>query len=209
MKIVVFGASGRTGIQVVEQALAAGHLVTAFARSPSKIGIQHKDLNLFQGDVMDAAMVEKAITGQDAVISVLGPTRPPVPGMMEIAARNITLAMQKHGVHRLVSTTGAGVRDPEDQPKLMDNLIKGLLTLLSREVLEDSEANVRVIRATDLDWTIVRFPMLKDGPHTGIYRVGYVGKDSGSQISRADGADFVLKELSKKKYLKKAPIVSY
>ena len=209
MKIVIFGASGRTGYQVVEQALEAGHYVTAFVRTPSKIGIQNKNLSLFQGDVLDASQVEKAITGQDAVISTLGPTRPPVKGMMETAARNITQAMQKHGVRRLVSTTGAGVRDPQDQPKLMDKLIKGLLTLLSREVLEDSEANVKVIRSTDLDWTIVRFPMLKDGAHTGEYRAGFVGKNSGSQISRCDGADFVVKELSEGEFIHKAPIVSY
>jgi putative NADH-flavin reductase len=209
MKIVVFGASGRTGLQVVEQALATGHQVTAFGRTLYKIGIQNKNLSLFQGDVMDAGQVENAITGQDAVISALAPSRPVVPGMMATAARNITQAMQMHGVRRFVSTTGAGVRDPQDQPKFMDNLIKGLLTLLSKDVLEDSEANVKIIRATDLDWTIVRFPMLKDGPRKGVYRVGFIGKNSGSQISRADGADFVIKELTKREFVRQAPVVSY
>jgi putative NADH-flavin reductase len=209
MKIIVFGASGRTGVQIIEQALASGHQVTAFVRTPSKVTLQDKNLTLFLGNVTDPAAVEKAVVGQDAVVSALGPTRPPVPGMMETAAKNITAAMKKAGIRRLVSTTGAGVRDPEDRPKLVDTLIKGLLTLLSREVLEDSEANVRVIRATDLDWTIVRFPMLRDGSHTGKYRVGYIGRDSGSQITRADGADFVVKEVSDGKYIRKAPIVSY
>ena len=158
---------------------------------------------------MDGGQVENAITGQDAVISALGPTRPAVPGMRATAARNITQAMQLHDVRRLVSTTGAGVRDPQDQPRFMDNLINGLLTLVSKDVLEDSEANVKVIRATNLDWTIVRFPMLKDGPRTGVYRVGFVGKNSGSQISRADGADFVIKELTQLDFVCQAPIVSY
>lgn len=209
MKVIVFGASGRTGLQIVEQALAAGHQVTAFVRSPAKVAIQHKNLTLFQGDVTDPAAVEKAVAGQEAVVSALGPTRPPVPGMMETSAKNIVAAIRKAGVRRLVSTSGAGVHDPEDRPKLVDKLIKGLLTLLSREVLEDSEANVRVIRETDLDWTIVRFPMMRDGPQTGKYRVGYIGRDSGSQISRADGADFVVRELSEGKYIHKAPVVSY
>ena len=209
MKIVVFGASGGTGLKVVEQALEAGHTVTAFVRTPSRISLQHPGLTLFQGDVMDAAAVEKAIAGQDAVVSTLGPTRPPVPAMMETAARNILAAMKKHGVRRIVSTTGAGIRQPEDKPKLMDHLIGALLNLLAKEVVLDSAENVKLIQSSDRDWTIVRFPRLMDGAHTGKYRVGYVDKDSSTQFSRADGADFVLKEMTEKKWLRKLPLVSY
>ena len=199
MKIVVFGASRGTGLKVVEQALEAGHNVTAFVRTPSSVNIKHANLTVFQGDSMDAAAVEKAVAGQDAVISALGPTRPPIPAMMESSAKNIVAAMKKHGVRRLVSTTGAGVRQPEDQPKFADHLIGFLLNLLAKDVVLDSAANVKVIQASDLDWTVVRYPRLLDGAHTGKYRVGYVGKDSSSQLSRADGADFVLKELTEKK----------
>ena len=158
---------------------------------------------------MEAVAVEKAVVGQEAVISALGPTRPPMPGMMEMAAQNIVAAMKKAGIRRLISTTGAGVRDPQDQPKLIDHLMKGLLSLLAGDVLRDSAANVDVIRASDLDWTIVRYPRLLDGAHTGTYRVGFIGKDSGSQLSRADGADFVLRELAEGKYLQRMPVVSY
>lgn len=208
MNIVVFGASGGLGLMVVEQALEVGHVVTAFVRMPSKIAIQHPNLTLLQGDVMDAHAVEKAILEQDAVISVLGPAHPPVSGMMETAARNIIAGMQKHGIRRLISTTGAGVRDPQDQPKFIDHVMKALLTLLAADVLRDSAANVNVIQASELDWTIVRFPRLMDGARTGKYRVGYVGRDSGSQLSRADGADFVLNELTARQWIRKSPIVS-
>jgi putative NADH-flavin reductase len=209
MKVVVFGASGGTGRHIVDQALEAGYKVTAFVRSPEKLGIEHGNLTVFQGDVMDAESVEGAIVGQDAVLSALGPTRPPVPDMMVTAAKNIVAAMEKHGVRRIISTTGGGVSAPQDQPKLFDHIMKGLLTLMAGSVLRDSEANVNVIRASDLDWTIVRFPRLVDGEHTGDYRVGYVGKGSGSKLSRADGADFVLKELGNGKYIHKMPMVSY
>lgn len=209
MKIVVFGASGGTGVEIVRQALEAGHEVTAFVRNPAKVDIRHANLVIVQGDVMDALAVEKAVTGQEAVISALGPTRPPVPGMMETAAKNIVVAMKQAGIRRLISTTGAGVRDEQDRPKLMDNIIKGLLTLLAGEVLKDSEANVAVLRASELDWTIVRYPRLTDGALTGQYRVGYIGKDSGTQVSRADGAHFILQELMEGKYICQMPVVSY
>lgn len=209
MKIVVFGASGGLGRKLVEQALEAGFIVTAFVRSPEKFTVKRPNLTVFQGDAMDAAAVEKAIAGQDAVVSALGPTRPPVPHMMETAAKNIVAGMKKHGVRRIVSTTGAGVRQPEDHPKFVDRFFAFLLSLLAKDVVLDSAANVRVIQGSELDWTIVRFPRLVNGERTGKYRVGYVGADSGTQISRADAADFVLRELTEKKWLRKLPVVSY
>lgn len=209
MKIVVFGASRGVGINVVEQALQAGHNVTAFVRSPETFKLQHANLTVFKGDAMDASAVEQAIAGQEAVISALGPTRPPVPHMMETSAKNIVAAMKKHGVKRLVSTTGAGVRQPEDQPKFIDHFIGFLLNTLAKDVVLDSAANVRVIQSSDLDWTVVRYPRLVDGERKGVYKIGYVSKDSGTQITRADGADFVLKELVEKNWLRKLPVVSY
>lgn len=209
MKIVVFGASRGVGLKVAEQALQAGHTVTAFVRTPSKFTLQHPNLTVFQGDSMDAAAVENAIAGQDAVISALGPTRPPVPGMMETSAKNIVNAMTKHGVRRLVSTTGAGVRQPEDQPKLADHLIGFLLNLLAKSVVLDSAGNVQVIQSSDLDWTVVRFPRLIDGDPTGKYHFGYVSKDSSTQLRRADAAAAVLRELTEKKWIRKLPLVSY
>jgi putative NADH-flavin reductase len=209
MKIVVFGASRGVGWQVVNQALEAGHTVTAFVRSPEKLGVRHANLRIIKGDAMDADAVEMAIAGQEAVISAVGPTRPPVPHMMETSAKNIVAGMKKHGVRRLVSTTGAGIRQPEDKPKLIDHFISFLLNLLAKDVVQDSAENVKVIQASDLDWTVVRFPRLMDGEHTGKYRVGFVSRDSSTNLSRADAADFVLMELTEKKWLRKLPLVSY
>ena len=209
MKIVVFGAPRGTGFEIVKQALEAEHIVTAFVRSPSTFAVNHPNLTMCQGDAIDSVAVEKAIAGQEAVISALGPTRPPVPGMMETAAKNIVAAMQKHGVRRLVSTTGAGIRQPEDKPKLSDYLIGALLNLLAKSVVLDSAANVKVIQTSDLDWTIVRYPRLVDGEHTGKYRFGYVSKDSSTQLARADAAASVLKELTERQWLRKLPLVSY
>ncbi len=209
MKVVVFGASGGLGLQVIKQALEAGHIITAFVRSPEKFDVKHTNLTVFKGDSMDVAAVEKVMEGHEAVVSALGPTRPPVPHMMETSAINIMAAMKKHGVHRLVSTTGAGVHQPEDEPKFIDRFIVFLLNFLTKDVVLDSAENVKTIQASDLEWTIVRFPRLVDGEHTDDYRVGFVGKDSGTQLSRADGADFILKELTEKKWLRKSPLVSH
>ena len=209
MKIIIFGASRGVGLSVLQQALNAGHGVTAFLRSPEIFEIKHANLKSFQGDAMNAEAVEKAIAGHEAVISALGPTRPPIPNMMEISAKNIIAGMNKNGVRRLISTTGAGVRQPEDQPKFIDNFFGFLLSVLAKDVVMDSAENAKIIQSSGLDWTIIRFPRLVDGAQTGKYRVGFVGKDSGIQISRADAADFILKELTEPKWINKSPVVSY
>ena len=209
MDLVVFGASGRLGLQIVEQALTAGHRVTAFVRSPSKLMKEHPHLTLFQGDSTDAAAVSKALAGQQAVISALGPARPAEPGMLETSARHIVAAMKEQDMYRLISTSGAGVWQPQDQPKFADYFIATLLHLFAREVERDAFASVDVIKGSNLDWTVVRFPRLTNGPRTGKYRLGYIGKESSVQLSRADAAEFILKELTEKKWVRKVPLVSY
>lgn len=209
MKISVFGASGRTGKPLVEQALAAGHEVTAFVRDPAKLGLSHARLQLVKGDIGDAAAVEAAIRGQDAVLITLGRAKGGRKDIMEAGAKAILPAMQKLGVRRLVTLTGAGVAQPGDAPKAFDRVMGVLLRTFAKEVLEDSKRHVELVRQSGLDWTVVRVPVLSDGPRTGKYRVGMVGTDSGARIARADVADFMLKAVSDPSYIGKSPVVSY
>lgn len=209
MRVVIFGASGRTGLPLVEQALAAGYAVTAFVRDPAKLPIAHQRLRVVQGDVMDPAAVEDAIKGADAVLSVLGHTRGSPDDVQTVATQNIVNAMNKNGVRRLISLTGAGVRDPKDQPKLIDKVFGVLLGTLQKSVLQDAERHAQVIQNSALDWIIVRGPRLNQGPYTGTYRVGYIGKDSGTQVSRADLAEFMLKQVTDDRFLRTMPVVSY
>lgn len=207
--MAVFGASGRTGRHLVGQALERKHLVTAFVRDPSKLRMEHEGLKVVEGDVMDAARVEEAVIGGEAVLSVLGHTGTSTKDVQTGGTRNIVAAMKKYGVRRIVSLTGAGVRDPKDRPKLFDKGITFLLKTLQRDVLEDAERHARVIEESGLDWVIVRAPMLTDGERRGEYRVGYVGKGSGSKVSRADVAGFMLDQLESDEFLRQAPMVSY
>lgn len=193
----------------MRQALEGRHEVTAFVRDPARLGMDHPRLRIVSGDVMDAARVEEAVAGSEAVLSALGHTKASTKDIQTAGTENIVAAMKKHGVRRILSLTGAGVRDPKDQPKLSDKIIVFLLERLQGDVLRDAVVHAEVIKESGLDWIIVRGPMLTDGPHTGAYRVGYVGKNSGSKASRADVADFMLAQLSSNEYLGQAPMVSY
>jgi putative NADH-flavin reductase len=208
MMITIFGASGRTGKQLVEQALSAGHSVIALTRNPSKLEIQHDRLKIIQGNVMEADKVNESITGAGAVISVLGPTSNTPTYEVSCGMENIISGMKKNGVKRLIASAGAGVGDPNDSPKLFDRLMNILLKQMARYVYEDSFLMVEKVRATDLDWTLVRVPRLVNGARIGKVRVGYVGKDTGARITRTDMAEFILKQVSDTTHLHKSPLIS-
>jgi putative NADH-flavin reductase len=209
MKVTIFGATGKTGRYLVEQALAAGHDVVAFARTPSKLPLHHERLIVVQGDIHDAECVAQAIAGADAVIAALSPSRSDkVKDTMSVGAQNIVAAMKKHGVRRLVFSTGAGVPAPQDQPTPFGRIMGFLLKVMARDILEDSLRGVQSVRESGLDWTIVRAPMLTNGPKTGRVRVGYVGKEMRRTLSRANFADFMLRQLADTTYLQQMPLVT-
>jgi putative NADH-flavin reductase len=208
MKLTLFGATGGTGRALVEQALGAGHDVTAFARTPSKITIEHPRLTLAQGDIHDSTAVENAVISADAVLSALGAVRGGPNDILTVGTQNIIAAMQKHNVRRLVFLTGAGVKQPQDPPSIGSVVMIPLMKLLSPKVLADAECAVDAIQKSNLDWTIVRAPRLGDNPPKGSYRTGYL-RPAFEQVSRADVAAFMLSQLTNSTYLRQTPMITY
>ncbi|WP_043441025.1 NAD(P)-dependent oxidoreductase [Arthrobacter sp. L77] len=208
--IAVFGGTGRTGRHVLEQALAAGHEVRALARSASSVRARDPRLIVVEGDVLDTDAVDRVVAGSGAVISVLGQVKGSPATLQTDGIRIITDAMARHGVRRIVSLSGGGLPDPvHDRPKAADRIIRVLLKLLSPAVLEDAEGHLRVLRASGLDWTVVRGPRLQATPYTGIYRVGWVGVDASTSVGRADLAEFLLRQVEDRTFVHQLPMVSY
>ncbi len=207
VKLAIFGATGQTGRLVAQQALAAGHGVTALGRDPARV-TPAAGLRLVRGDVRDAAAVAQAIEGAEAVVSVLGPSRNAPDFAVSAGTANIVAAMRAAGLRRLIVTSGAAVRDPLDRPGLFDNLIAALVRRAARYVYEDMARTVALVRASDLDWTVLRVPRLTDGPVTGRWRLGYVGAGTGLRLARADLAGCVLAQLNDPAYVRRAPAVS-
>jgi len=209
MKLAIFGSTGGTGQQIVAQALKLGHAVTAFARSPEKLNQKHENLQAVKGDVMDFALVERTIQGQDAVLCALG-----LPPMKKTTLRangtkNIIRAMEKTGVKRLVCQSALGVGDSSD---IMPFHYKYLIVpLMLRHVFSDHEIQENYIKESQLDWIIARPGSLTNGERTGSYNHGFAvdSKTVTLKISRADVADFMLKQLTEDAYLYKTPGISY
>lgn len=194
--LLIVGATGGTGRQLVTQALALGHRVTALARDPGKLAIVHDRLRIAAGDVLDPPSLRSAMSGCDAVLCALGhkqflrPTR-----ILSDGTRNILDAMKAEGVRRFVCETSLGVGDSFGRMGLYYTLF--VIPFILPFYYRDKYRQERVIRDSDLDWTIVRPVVLTDGPRRGRYRHG---DDVGSwiltrRISRADVADFMLKQL--------------
>lgn len=209
MNIIIFGASGGTGHELVKQALAQGHHVTAFVRNPSKLQIQHDQLKFIQGNVTDYASVERAIQEQDAVLCALGASSPlrRDPALIE-GVGNITLAMKKQHVNRFIYLSFLGVKEGR---KGLGFFIKYIVVQLLRNVVADHEVKEQIVKNSNLDWTIVRPPRLTNGNQTGNYRSGETIEQRSFilTISRADLADFMLRQLSDPSNIGKAPRVMY
>jgi putative NADH-flavin reductase len=208
MKIAVFGATGRSGVPFVRQALDRGHLVRAAGRSFEGVNIESENLEEVVCDVRDAAAVSRVIHETDAVVSLIGHSKDSSDTLLTQAAKVMISKMESDGPQRIVILTGAGVRYPQDQPGFIDKLIRFVLKTMQPVLLADSESYSRLIMDSSLDWTIVRAPMLTEKEGDGTYRVGYVGSGPGPKASRQNVATFILDELEKNEHLRDAPMVS-
>jgi len=208
MKLAIFGATGRTGRPLVQQALDAGYEVIALVRTPATFSLQHERLTVVPGDVLNPAEVDQVVQGADAVLSVLGHSKNSPKDMQTVAIKNILAAMETYGVPRLVCLSGASVSVSQDQPKLINRVMKLVTKVIAGPVLADGETCLNVLQDSTLDWIMVRGPMLNEGPHTGKYRVGWTGVNTGISISRADIADFMLTQVTNTTYIHQAPLVS-
>jgi putative NADH-flavin reductase len=198
VKLVIFGATGGTGQQLVEQALAAGHDVTVFARR----GGTMSRARVVTGDVLDHATVAEAVAGHDAVLSALG-TRPWK--HVDICAggiASILSAMQAAGVPRIIAMSSQGVGDSK-----LDKLgTLGAQLLLGKSFRDKHAMEIR-LADSDRDWVVVRPGMLVNGPARGAWRCDVDGEIVGGKICRADVAAFMLQQLESDEWLRKRPVV--
>jgi putative NADH-flavin reductase len=209
MNILVFGASGRTGRELVRQGLAQGQTVTAFVRHPASFDIAHPQLKVVQGDAADRVSVERAVKDQDVVICALGgASLLKREQAVVVGVHNIIMAMEEAGARRLIYLSADTVRDTHDQ---LNALRKMFVPLLFHNSAADHEINESMIKQSHLDWIIVRPPMLTNGERTSTYRSGERLRARAiiPHFSRADLAEFMLKHLADDTFLHKTPEVMY
>lgn len=202
MHIALFGATGGTGRQVLDQGIAQGHCIAALVRDPAKLPDQ-PGLTKVRGDVLDPEPVSQCVTGADAVICVLGSHGRQDP----IEARGterIIDAMRASGVRRFIVVTSLGVGD--SRPRLSWP-VRLMMDVMLGPIMRAKEAQETLVKASGLDWTIVRPGGLTNGPRTGSYRLDEDPSVKPGRVSRADVADFVLRQLADDSFLHRTPAV--
>lgn len=208
-QILVVGATGGTGREVVTQALVAGHRVTAFSRTATELVLDHERLRTIGGTLpQDANLFANATAGQDVVICTLGRGQSFASHhLIEQCVPVVVTAMHAHGVRRLIFTSAIGVGDAVREVPLLPSIFAQ--TLL-RGIYADKVIGERMVRESGLDWTIAQPAALTNGPHTGRYRVGEHLELAGvPKISRADAADFLLRQVDDRSSIGKTLVLAY
>jgi putative NADH-flavin reductase len=194
MKLVVFGAQGGIGTHVVEQALTAGHEVTAVVRRPSAVTLRHERLDVIKGDVLEPATIRESVIEKDAVVSALGVRNRAPTTVYSEGVANIMLAMRAAHVRRLICVSASGL---EPGPLWQRLFAKPLLWLILKNMYSDLARMETLVKASSLDWTILRPPGFTNGPRTGRYQTAVNQHLSRSLfISRADIADYIVNHLN-------------
>jgi putative NADH-flavin reductase len=209
--VVVFGANGATGHVIVEEALRAGHSVTAAVRDPATFRpvpaeMSNAPLDVVHADVRDPAGVRAAVDGHDAVVSAIGPAGRRAGGLYSAAARALATAMDATGVDRRVALSSSGARNDDPNHPLW---YRAVARTLLRELYTDMRLMEDIVRASGLDWTLVRPTRIVDEPSTGRYRV-QVGANpkGGTAITRADLARFVVQAIDGDRWSRTFPTLA-
>jgi putative NADH-flavin reductase len=206
VKVLVIGAGAGTGRQIVEQAVARGHEVTAFVRNPRQYHRAH--VRVVVGDARDDEAVSAAVAGQDAVFNTIGTQTPWArTGLEPVAGRAINKALREHGVRRLIVATTMGAGDSGKHAHFYFRYIFAPTFL--RGAVKDKEQMERELARTDIDWIVVRPAVLTNDQPTGQVRV--LTRQTGGKarsIARADTAAFMLDQLASQKYLRQTVTIA-
>lgn len=205
--IAVIGATGRTGQPLVRQLLDRGAVVRVLVRDPAKLGELADQVEVVAGSSTDPEALTRLVDGADAVVSALGPTNREA-SLQTDTARALLPVMAESGVSRFVGVSGAGIDVPGDRKGTRDKIISFMIQKLGGSVAQDKATEYRVFAASDVDWTLVRPPRLKDGPATGRFVHDAHTPGRSSSIDRADLATFVADCALSGEYSRQAPFVS-
>ena len=210
-KVLIIGASRGIGLETVKAALLAGHNVRALARSAARIPIQNPGLDRVAGNALDSGTIRSTLDGVDVVVQTLGVDVAPRSifertTLFSQSTRIIVDAMKAAGVKRLIAVTGLGAGNSRGHGGIIYDSV--VFPLLLKRVYDDKDVQEWIIKSSGLDWTIVRPGLLTNRPATGHYRILTAAGDwRFGTISRADVADFIVRQIDDRKLIGTTPLL--
>jgi putative NADH-flavin reductase len=210
MNLTVFGATGGIGRELVRQALAAGHRVTAVVRDPARLAVTGGALEVFRADLADPEVLRRAVAGRDAVLSGLGARSRKDVGVAARLTRTVLGAMEAEGARRLLVVSAAPVGPEPEGAGVLDRALLRVVSAVFRDVYADLREMEADIGRSATDWTVVRPPRLQDTPLRGVYRTVVGGAPlKGNLVGRADVAHAMLAMIDDPATMKQGVGVAY
>ncbi|MFW6363826.1 MAG: NAD(P)-dependent oxidoreductase [Spirochaeta sp.] len=206
MTIMIIGASGRSGKAVTQELLKRGHKVRGLVRKKERYGTPEEGVTLIEGDSLDYASMKEAAAGADVIVSTMGPVRNSPAHLMQQSAEHTIAAAKAAGIQRVIWMSGAGVKDSRDEKSISRPIIRGIMKIVAGSVLKDSEAGYKVITGSDLDYTILRAPILKDGEAERDYQLSYTPPKA-QPLTRGDIAVAIADLIQENAWVKESPMI--
>jgi putative NADH-flavin reductase len=210
--VALFGITGKTGAILVKKLLAKNYKVKALVRNPLKVVLSSPDLTIVHGNILNFNQVQETIRGADAVINVIGHVKNCPADLQTAASKMIIQIMEELKIKRLINLTGGGVHVEGDNPDLIDRtvmfIMKNLIGKAMKDRMNDGEQHVSLIRDSDLEWTIVRAPVLLPKPAKGKVKTGMVGHISGHSLTFEDLCNEIVHILEEDLYIRQFPYIT-
>ncbi len=209
MNVIIFGATGGIGKWAVKHALQKGYEVTAYVRNAGKVSQKDEHLHIIEGDVENFEAVKAALVGQDAVIWCVGiPLKRKYAKMASLDGHKVLLhAMKEAGVKRIIDWGTPSVSYEKDTKSFITVFPGIAASIALTQAKKEMVAIGDILKASDLDWTLVRFMAPKDTPYTGKVKVGFGDTKMNLNISREDIGAFMVEQVESKQYIKSMPII--
>lgn len=207
--IALIGATGMTGRYILQRALAEGYPVKVLARTPAKLEGLTPRVTIVKGDALDPEAIETLLSGSDIVISALGPVKADGAAAKMIstnATGHVIAALRDTDISRYILVSGAAVVVPGDERNLTGWWMRQLVKLRLGSVLADKQAEYQLLAESDIDWTLLRCPLIDSAPYKSSPRVSLLTPSS-FHLRAAELADFVIREVEAPSYVREAPFL--
>jgi len=208
MKICIFGADGRTGVEVLEHAQRKGYEIVAFVYDEKSLEFAKNDIQIVKGNVLNYEQVLEACSGADAVLSALGHIKGSDPRMQTKGISNIVRAMKENGIRRIISLTGTGVRIPNDNPSSIDKILNFIIKKIDPNRIQDGVEHAKVLQNSGLDWSIIRVLKLNKSQKIAEKYTLTTGGPAELQTSRKKVSRVMVDLIEDKNYIGKMPVIS-
>ena len=206
MQITVFGANGKVGSLIVQIGLNNGYKVIAFIHGTTNFS-SNANLRIFQGNIYDAKQVAEAIHGSDVVISALGSWGNPKKDILTAGMHNIIPAMQKQNIKRIVSLTGADAKVKGEPGSMIGHISRSLLNLVAKKVLQDGEQHIDLLKNSELEWTVIRSPVMNDKGEAGRFTLNTKKPMPWATINRNSVAQCMVDLIKNNQFSRQSPFI--